>query len=155
MRKKLFDLIGKLVTRYPWWVVGVALAITLFSGVITLTSMRLDSDLDHLVSDELDYHKRYLNFIQDFGDQEYLYLVIETNGKLKDAKRFVDTFAEKLNGKPEIKSVITKIDNPDLEKSFLLFIPKEELEQLGEMIGGSGASLATVARAGNAEGFFH
>ncbi len=154
MRKKLFELIGQLVTRWPWWVVGVAVAITLFSAILTLSSMRLDSDLDHLVSDELEYHKRYLNFIQDFGDQEYLYLVVETNGKLKEAKRFVDAFAEKLSGKPEIKSVTTKIDNPDLEKSFLLFIPKEELEQLGEMVGGSDASLATVARAGNAEGFF-
>ena len=67
MRKKLFELIGQLVTRWPWWVVGVAVAITLFSAILTLSSMRLDSDLDHLGRALTDHQVVILFDVRDDG----------------------------------------------------------------------------------------
>lgn len=154
MSQRLLNTVGRLVTKHPVAVVVVALAITAISTFFTLSSMRLDSDLDHLVSEKLEYHNRYLNFIKDFGDQEYIYLVIETDGNIPDAKKFANSFAEKLSDKKEIKEIIYKITSPELEKSFLLFLPDKDLRELALLLGRPDASLAKVAQAGNAEGLF-
>lgn len=154
MRQKILSIVWRLVSGRPALIVIIAAIITAVSIVFTLSTIRLDADLDHLVSEKLPYHKRYLDFVEDFGDQEYLYLVIEADGNLSKAKEFAAHFAKSFDGKKEIKEVIYKITNPHLEKSFLLFLPKDDLNELTQLVGRSDASLATVAEAGNAEGLF-
>ena len=59
MRKRILSFIGELVTKHPVSIVLVALILTTVCIIFTLTSIRLDADLDHLVSEKLEYHKKF------------------------------------------------------------------------------------------------
>ncbi len=46
------------------------------------------------------------------------------------AKEFIAALGEKLRGMPDLKEVIWKIENPALERSFLLFLTPEQIDAL-------------------------
>ena len=154
MRKNILAGLSSIIIRWPKTIVLVALIITAFLALYSAKHIRLDSDLDRLVSEKLDYHRQYINFLNDFGDQEYLYLVVETNGNLKEAKEFTEHFAKTLKKEDGIKNVVYKIGNSELENNFLMFLPEDDLRNLSSLVGGNDASLKSVAEAGNAEGIF-
>lgn len=112
---------------------AVAVVITLTSSVYALKTIKLNANLDELVSEKLDYHKRYIEFLKEFGDEEYLYIVVDASKNLKEAKGFVDAVNEGLKKVPNLKQVISKIDNPALEKNFLFYLNPEELSALKTM----------------------
>ncbi len=86
------------------------------------------------MSEKLDYHRRYIEFLKEFGDEEYLYVVIDGSGDLNLAKQFADEVAKEARAIDDIKQVIWKIDNPLLEKNFLLYLREKELDSLGRML---------------------
>jgi predicted RND superfamily exporter protein len=81
MRKRIFEKIATIVTVHFWKVVAIAVALTVLSGAYAAVTLKLNANLDELVSEKLDYHKRYLDFLEEFGDEEYLYVVVDA-GKL-------------------------------------------------------------------------
>jgi len=155
MRTRFFTWLGKWIPRHPWKIVVVALLLTAASAYLAITKLSLDADQDNLISEKLAYHKRYKDFLREFGDQEYLYLVIEANGDLSRAKAFVRAAAERLARLPDIREVTYKIDNPALEKSFLLLLTQDELKSLSDMVGGGAFSIQRFAALSGLEGLFN
>ena len=134
MRKRLFTLVARFVCRHPRKIVAFALVLAALSGVYAATSIKLNANLDELVSEKLDYHRNYLEFLREFGDEEYLYVVVDAEANLPRAKLFMESLGAKLKGKPDLEQVIWKIENPALEKGFLLYLSSEELSTLGAML---------------------
>lgn len=154
MRAKLFSWLGRIIPGHPWKIVAAALVLTVASIVFAATHLSLDADQDNLVSEKLAFHKRYKNFLREFGDQEYLYLVIEAGNDLPRAKAFVRKAAEKLSKLPDVREVTYKIDNPALEKSFLLLLDQEQLKSLSDMVSGGAFSIKEIAKLTSFEEFF-
>lgn len=154
MRTKFFTWLGKWIPRHPWKIVAVSLVLTAVCAALAVTRLSLDADQDNLISEKLAYHKRYKNFLREFGDQEYLYLVVESGGDLARAKQFVRSAAEKISKLPDISEVTYKIDNPALEKSFLLLLNQDQLKSLADMVGGGIFSIQKFASLSSLEGLF-
>ncbi len=134
LRQKIFTYLGEVIPKHPWKIVIVALTLAALSVVAAVTHLSLDADQDNLISENLPFHKRYKDFLREFGDQEYLYLVVEVDNNLAEAKEFTTEVAAKLQQLSDIKEVTYKIDNPALEKSFLLLFDQEQLAELNNFV---------------------
>ncbi|HQC51454.1 MAG TPA: hypothetical protein PKW68_06625, partial [bacterium] len=122
MKTRCFKSIAGFVSAHPWKIVVAALLLTVFSAVYASLTLKLNANQDDLVSRDLDYSRRYLDFLDEFGDEEYLYVVVESEGNPERAKRFISSLAGRLHGIDGLSQVIWKIENPVLEKNFLLYL---------------------------------
>ncbi len=134
MRKRLFLFIAHLVTRHPRKIVAAAVGLTIACGIFAALTIKLNANLDEMVSMKLDYHRRYIEFLKEFGDEEYLYVAVDSKGDMPQAKRFVTKLSQRLMDIPGLKEVIWKIDNPALEKNFLLYMTPGQLKGLKAMV---------------------
>ncbi|PIR18215.1 MAG: hypothetical protein COV46_00955 [Deltaproteobacteria bacterium CG11_big_fil_rev_8_21_14_0_20_49_13] len=134
MRDRLLLFISRLVTRHPWRVVLASLILALASIIISSLFLKMNTDQDDLVSEKLAYHKNYKDHLREFGDKEYLYIVVEADDNLPQAKDFTRALAKRLSSIPDVKEVTYQISNPKLEKSFLLYLPNGQISTIGEYL---------------------
>ncbi|MBL7102625.1 MAG: RND transporter, partial [Desulfobacteraceae bacterium] len=98
LQEGLLTPLWRLVSIHPGAVIAVGLIFAIISAAAAFLFLGLNSDQDRLVSSEVPFHKRYLAHIKNFGDQEYLYVVIKTGATEEGKKRAIE-FAENLNGR--------------------------------------------------------
>lgn len=146
MRNRLFSLLARLVLFRPWLVIVFGVVLAGASIFAALHHIKLNADLDDLVSEDLDYHRQYKEFLRDFGDFEYLYVVVEVDGKLSRAKRFVDDVTARLKNVQGLREVISNISSPVLEKSFLLYLDEHELDRLSTLLSQGSFSAVQLAQ---------
>lgn len=145
MRTKFFNFISHLVYRHPWKVVIAAGLLAVIALGYAVATVRLNANLDDLVSDKLDYHKRYIDFLKEFGDEEYLYVVVDASADLPRAKEFVEKLGTRIKTIPNIRQVLWKIENPVLEKSFLLYLKPEQIKALDSMMTAGPFAIRNIA----------
>ncbi|MCD6306720.1 MAG: MMPL family transporter [Deltaproteobacteria bacterium] len=129
-QEAFFNGLWRLVSSRPAAVVAIGLAIAVLSGTAAYLFLGLNSDQDKLVSPDTAFHQRYLAHLENFGDQEYLYVVIQTHGT-EEGKQQAIAFAEDLNMRlrqhPElVHAVYFRISPAELGKGALLFASQEE-----------------------------
>lgn len=146
MRERLLGGIARLITNHPWKILAAALILTAVSIIYSATSLQLHTDQDDLVSEDQEYHKRYKDYLREFGDLEYLYVVIEIEDNLDEAKKFARSLAGRLEKLSDIKEVTYQINNPVLEKSFLLYLTKPQLEGLKSFLSTGPTSVKNLAQ---------
>ena len=132
--ERLFEGLWRLVARAPRLLIATALLLAAVSALAAVLFLRLDSDQDKLVSPELPFQRRYLDNLQNFGDQEYLYTVIEVDEGPEGralAQDFAEDLAERLRRRPELISAIYyRITTEDLGQELLYYAPLQEAERL-------------------------
>src|SRR3989338_2832832 len=154
MRHRLFSFISFLVIRHPWKITGASLFLTILSIFFALSHLALDADYDNLVSEKLDYHQRYKSFLREFGDQEYLYVVVEAEGDPQRARDFLDQLGARLTTIPDIQEIAWKITDPALEKGFLLYLSEDEIKEVGDFLSETPFSLRHMAAWKGLDSFF-
>ncbi|MBI2345566.1 MAG: MMPL family transporter, partial [Deltaproteobacteria bacterium] len=133
----------------PWAVLCLAFLLTVASVYLATTRLPLHTDQDDLVSEKLDYHRRYKEFLREFGDQEYLYLVVEAGNDIARAKHFVRHFVGEVGrrgGAAHFREILYRIDNPAMEQSYLLYLPRDQLTRLEGFFRQPGTEPARLAR---------
>ncbi len=131
MRSFLFRLLHTVSSRYPRWIVFVSLVLAGLSGFYGLERMELITDQDRLLSEELDYHHRYMEFIRRFGDLEFLYILIE--GSSEEQKiAFADALATRLSISENIQNIIYKFDT-SWAKDYALYFENVKIEDLRKL----------------------
>ena len=128
-------------------IIAVGAALALVSGLSAAQFLGLNSNQDHLVSPEIPFHKRYLQNLENFGDQEYLFVVIETDGTDEGrtrAARFAKHLARRLRNHPDkIRAIYYQISPRELGDGALLFASMDQVRQIAEAV----VSLAPSASA--------
>ncbi|SMF41462.1 MMPL family transporter [Desulfovibrio gilichinskyi] len=121
----------RMVRTCPGTVVICGLILAIICGVSSALYLKLDSDQDNLISHNLPFQKRNLEQIKNFGDQEYMFVVIETGGTeqgKKQAALFATSLADKLQKKPNIiKEVHYAMSAKDMGPGVLMFASESEL----------------------------
>lgn len=134
----LFAGLFRVVARRPMLVLVLGALLAAASAVYAGLFLRLNSDQDTLVSPDLPYQKNYLKQMANFGDQEYLYLVIRTGGTGEGkarAERFSETVAARLKARPElIRAVHYKLTAAEMGEGALFFAGLEEAKGLAQMV---------------------
>jgi len=138
-------------------VIGVGVILAILSGAASVLFLGLNSDQDKLVSPDAPFQKRYLAHLKNFGDQEYLYVVIKTGGTEKGKKRAIQ-FAEDLNRRLRqhphlIQAVYFRISPTDLGNGALLFASPQEAKALSGTVRFLTPFLDAWVRDGSLAGF--
>ncbi len=131
-------ILWKRVSSYPHTVIGIGTFLAVVSAVYSLFFLQINSNQDKLVSSSLPFHKRYLEQIKNFGDQEYLYVVIQTGGTEKGKKSAI-AFAESLNNRlsahPKlISAVYYRLSETEIGDHALYFTSLNEAKKLSAAI---------------------
>lgn len=124
--------IWNLVRKAPVLVVVCGIFLAAVSGISSALWLKLDSDQDNLISHELSFQKRNLEQISNFGDQEYMFVVIKTGGTESGKQRaaqFASALDRKLKKHPElVRAVHYAMSARDMGPGVLMFASPDELK---------------------------
>ncbi|OEU66616.1 MAG: RND transporter [Desulfovibrio sp. S3730MH75] len=122
-----------MVRSYPGTIVICGLVLAIICTVSSAMFLTLDNDQDNLISHELPFQKRNIAQIKNFGDQEYMFVVIETGGTesgKEQAALFASSLAGKLEGKKDvIHEVHYAMSAKDMGPGVLMFASEDELRE--------------------------
>jgi len=157
-REYFLNLLWRLVSHHPGLLIVSGLGLALISALISLFFLHMNSNQDNLVSPSVPFQKRYLENLENFGDQEYLFVVIQTGGTEEGKKQAIQ-FAEELNARllkhPDlIQAVYYRISSEDLGDGALLFASPEEARTLSRIISYLAPYLDRWVQDGSLSGFF-
>ena len=155
----VLNVLWRLVHRHSGLLIVAGLALALVSAFISIFFLHMNSNQDNLVSPSVPFQKRYLENLENYGDQEYLFVVIQTGGT-EEGKEQAVQFAEQLNARllkhPDlIQAVYYRISSEDLGDGALLFASPEEARTLSHMISYLAPYLDRWVRDGSLSGFFN
>ncbi|HUJ79948.1 MAG TPA: MMPL family transporter [Nitrospiria bacterium] len=150
----LLQRLARLVCKRPGAIVITAVLLTLLSGWLAVTRLTMSSDQDRLVSETLPFQKTYLDFIDNFKDQEYLYVVIDGRDAEK-AKAFADDLAARLAKSPDlIRQVTYRIGPKQLGNDMLLYLDSDQAEALARQVESLAPSLRPALLSGRLDELF-
>ncbi len=131
--RRAFAFVADVVLLRPWWVICGFVVAALASVVLTFTGLQMKTDQNDLVSEDLPYNQRYLSFLKEFGDLEYLYVVVEVEGDPGLAMRVSEALAEELGKLKEyVEEVHHRIPLDSFADSVLLLSPEDELRAMAK-----------------------
>jgi hypothetical protein len=158
-QERFLAALWRLVARAPQAIVWSATLLGVAAALISVLFLRLDSDQDKLVSQDVAYQQRYLEVLKNFGDQEYLYIVIKAGEDVaarRTAERFADRVADRLTDHPElIEEIHYRMTPRDLGPGALYFASLEEVEHLTGMVETLGPPAAGWLRGGRLPDLLH
>jgi len=142
-----FATLSGIVVRYPWTTVAVFCLVSAASGWLSWSRLEMQTDQNNLVSSDLPYNQRYLKFLKEFGDTEYLYVVVEVNGDFERAVHIVEEIAAAAGKLTEyVDRVFYRVAPDAFGKSLLLLAPREKLEKLTQAVRDNAAALQALTR---------
>ncbi len=146
IKESLFLAIWRLVSGYAPLVIAVGGVIAAVCAAAAWLYLGMDTDHDRLVSPEIPYQARFLELLENFGDQEFLFIVIHTGGTEEGktlAARYADRLAERLQRHPDlIEAVYYRLSPVDLGTGALLYASPEEARALAAAVGLSAPALS-------------
>ena len=158
VKNTIITILWKTVSSYPYFVIGTGIFLAVASAACAFFFLQLNSNQDSLVSSSLPYHERYLEHIRNFGDQEYLYVVIKTGGTEKGQKtaaQFAETLNSRLSVHPElISAVYYCVSETDIGDHALFFTSLNEAEKLSATIISLAPYIQRWLRDATLAGFF-
>lgn len=130
---KLFfsRLIPHLITRHSWLVIIVASLLATAAAFYSFKNLHFDTNQDNLISPKQKYFQDYVSFLKEFGDWEYIYVVIEVPaGRDETARQMASALAGELKKRPDLfDEVSAQIDVSPLLSRALLFLDHEQFER--------------------------
>lgn len=120
-----------MVRRYPVAIIVCGILLAAVCAGSSALWLKLDSDQDNLISHNLPFQKRNIEQIKNFGDQEYMFVVIKTGGTEEGkatAATFATTLAEKLEKRPDlVREVHYAMSAKDMGPGVLMFATPDQL----------------------------
>ncbi len=118
--------------RHPWKVIAGYTVLAVASVAAAVMLLEFQTNQNALVSNDLEYNRRFLKFREEFGDLEYLYVVIEVRD-LRRAKAIAEAVAEEMQALPEhVSGVFHKVETDP--RSALIYVPRALLERLSSLL---------------------
>src|SRR5271165_1674288 len=126
MLKTTITRIVDLCTRNPWPVLGLALLVTIASAVYAARHFAITTDIENLISSDLPWHRRQLDFFKAFRERGILVVVQAPTPEL--VQQAADALVQRLAmGNSHIKSVSETGGGAFFEQNGLLFLPTDEV----------------------------
>lgn len=117
--------------RNPWWILGVALVLSILAGWAT-AQLPIHTSRQALLPQNTAVAKRFNDFLKNFGVASDLMVVLE-GAPRSELESFANDLAAKLRAEPEIGQATSRLDMRFfLDHSYLL-MPMEGLDKLAAM----------------------
>ncbi|MDY0001779.1 MAG: MMPL family transporter [Polyangia bacterium] len=133
MRQRVLRGFVYLVTRHPFWVLGISAALTLAS-LVSLPFIKVSTSRTNLMDENNPYQRQLNAFLKEFGNPNHLVAVVE-GGSLEDRRRASDRLADAMRSEPKhFKSVFNKVDLEAMKQQGLLYVPLKTLENFRDIL---------------------
>lgn len=132
VKHRFLSALASIIINHPLKIVAASIVLAVVSLITSLFFLQLDTDQDNLISKKIPYHQRYLEFLKEFGDSEYFFVVFEVpHGKEGEAKQALLSLVNRMNKKPDLFSEIRYQENLDILKNrALLTLPSKEFQEV-------------------------
>jgi hopanoid biosynthesis associated RND transporter like protein HpnN len=142
------------VYSYRWVFIYPQIVLLALCVVYTVHHLQFDSNRDDLVGAEKKYHKIYLRYLNEFGGEGDLVVVVESEDKEKN-RQFVERLGSRLEAETNLfTDVFYKGDLQMLGRKALLFLPEDTLSELEKTLQEYRPFLENFGRATNLNSLF-
>ncbi|MBU6336051.1 MAG: MMPL family transporter, partial [Chloroflexi bacterium] len=124
------DRLAAWVSRHPVAIVLVTAVLAAACALLSWRDLRLDADTNSLIGDRQPFMEGYRAFQRDFGDLEYLLVVVDPRGNEPEADAAVRELVEALRAVPEIPGVMGFVDAAEQFRVSTWAMPDEALRDL-------------------------
>ena len=153
MLNRLLKSLAAFVVRHPWLIVGVYLALAAASVPIAM-KIEFKTDQNDLVAADLEYNRRYLDFLKEFGDLEFLYVVIEVGDDEWAARAAAREVSERVGRLEEhVEWALHRIPAEDLRYG-ILHREEDEVRALADALAANGDLLKELGKTDRLERLF-
>jgi hopanoid biosynthesis associated RND transporter like protein HpnN len=125
------------IVRHPWAVLAASALLAAVAGLWSWGRVHLDANTDSLMGNDRPYVAEYKRFLQEFGDLEYAWVVVDADGtdgdrRLGEAQRAADLLAAKLREEPSIERVNARVGFAEQMRLATWNMPTSDLSGLVE-----------------------
>jgi len=113
IRERVCDAIAEAVLRGRWLVLAVAALLAAAGAALAITRLQLDADTNSLIEPSRPFMQRYRSFLEQFGDQEHIYVAIDSRGDADAARAAADAVGNALTALPDLTAVRWRISVPE------------------------------------------
>ncbi len=148
LRRRAMDRLAAWVGRRPLAIVVGTAALAILAALWSAWHLRLDADTNSLVGDDQPYMRRYRAFMRDFGDLEYILVVIDPCGNDNEAMEATRELVTGLRALPGLLGATGSVTSAEQYRLSTWSMTDTELSGLHEARG----ALAVLASAPGAGG---
>jgi hopanoid biosynthesis associated RND transporter like protein HpnN len=124
------------ICAHPWVVLSLTLLSCAVCGVYTWNNLTYLTHRNDLISNKKEYLKRWHQYVEEFGDDDDMVVVIRGDDR-KKMESVLDEMALEIKGKPEsFERLFYKVDLTNLHARALLFLPTDQVRQIQSHIQG-------------------
>src|SRR6516165_5818154 len=124
------------ICRHPWWALNFTLLSCVICGIYTWKNLTYLTHRNDLISDKKEYLKRWHQYVEEFGDDDDMVVVVRGDDR-KKMENVLDELAAEIDKRPEsFEGLFYKVDLTSLHRRALLFLPTEQIRQVQHHIQG-------------------
>lgn len=132
---------------------GIGLAATLAVGVYAALNLQVNADPDAMISADLPFRQRELDFVRSFRAAGDEMLIVVDGDSASAAGRAADAIAERLSARTELFAKVQLLGGGDFfRRNALLYLDLPQLEELADRLATVQPFLAEIARDASAAG---
>ncbi|MCC6680620.1 MAG: MMPL family transporter [Phycisphaeraceae bacterium] len=149
-----------MVSRHPWPILTAAALLAVASVVISVLWLHFEPDRNALISQELDFNRRYLTWINTFRGESDMYVVVDTHSATgepdehiaEQAQQLVHELGQALADDPDVEWATWGFSQSQISPKAMRLEPAEqfdahlrEIEQGAQLLLGSDSPAAFFA----------
>jgi len=143
-----------LVARFPFLVLLAALVLSVVSVIYTKNHLEFLTGRDDLMPKNSKFHSNYRDYRQEFGDQEEIVIVVESDDPERADRFGMELYANLLDKKDVFREVFYPNGLEFFRKNGLLFMPYEDLRSLRENLAKAKPVLKDLAASPSVQTLF-
>jgi predicted RND superfamily exporter protein len=128
MRDRILLWIAHIVWRRPRVIVAAAMILAIASGMYAAHSLVLNANTDDLVAPDRPYMVEYRRLLEEFGDLEHIFVVVENHTDPQRTQAIVDALTAKLRTIRDLPAVHCAIEPHEQLRLTTRAMPEDELE---------------------------
>jgi hopanoid biosynthesis associated RND transporter like protein HpnN len=137
----------RICTRFPWIIIALGVICAAAAGVYSARNFAINTDIDKLISPNLDWRQREASFEREFPGHFQSTLVVVDAPTSELAGAAAGALAQKLQEQPKLfESVENLSGNAFFARNGLLFQPTDDVNRLTEGMSRAAPLIGTLAR---------
>ncbi len=140
-------------TRYARQVIGIAILFGIVSGIYAANRFAIDADVNKLISKELPWRQREVQFDSYFPPKEETTLAVIDARTSELASQATAALIQKLSEQKDLfRSIMEAGGGPFFQKNGLLFLPTAEVVEVTKKLGEAKPVIQSLAQDANLRG---
>ncbi|MCP4834854.1 MAG: MMPL family transporter [Phycisphaera sp.] len=133
------DILARGIVRHPIAILLVGMLLAVGGGGLAAARLHLDADTNHLIAEDRPFMEPFLGWLDEFGDLEYLYVVVDPRGDEAAADVAIRELVPMIGDVPGVPEVHGWISVREQWRLAPWAMPQTELD--GLVAGGQAMSL--------------